>query len=178
MYMRKSLYKLRRKKTSTADTNTSYLYIGIFHSVKKRLNIELKKGKPRQLCCRPIVSVRIDFEGEPPRGGGVSNAGGGMELDLDMLLKLNVDQFYGIEIEEFPAQVAQTALWLMDHQMNMLVSENFGAYYVRIPLFVSPSIRWDNALTLDWESVVPKDGLSYIMGNPPFLGSRVMDRRQ
>jgi hypothetical protein len=105
-------------------------------------------------------------------------AGGGMELDLDMLLKVNVDQFYGIEIEEFPAQVAQTALWLMDHQMNMLVSENFGAYYVRIPLFVSPSIRWDNALTLDWESVVPKDKLSYIMGNPPFLGYSVMNSRQ
>jgi hypothetical protein len=62
--------------------------------------------------------------------------------------------------------------------MNMLVSENFGAYYIRIPLFVSPSIRWDNALTLDWESVVPKDKLSCIMGNPPFLGARVMDKRQ
>ncbi|MDR1256635.1 MAG: hypothetical protein LBJ86_02685 [Spirochaetaceae bacterium] len=105
-------------------------------------------------------------------------AGGGMELDLDMLLKVNVDQFYGIEIEEFPAQVAQTALWLMDHQMNMLVSENFGRYYIRIPLFVSPSIRCDNALTLDWESVVPKDKLSYIMGNPPFLGYSVMNSRQ
>ncbi|MDR0410015.1 MAG: N-6 DNA methylase [Spirochaetaceae bacterium] len=100
------------------------------------------------------------------------------EFDTEMMLKVNVDQFYGIEIEEFPAQVAQTALWLMDHQMNMMIREKFGQYYVRIPLYVSPSIHCDNALTLDWESVVSKNELSYIMGNPPFLGSRVMDKRQ
>ena len=50
------------------------------------------------------------------------------------LIQVDVDQFYGIEIEEFPAQIAQVALWLMDHQMNMLVSEEFGQYFVRIPL--------------------------------------------
>jgi type II restriction/modification system DNA methylase subunit YeeA len=57
----------------------------------------------------------------------------------DMFLKANVDQFYGIEIEEFPAQVAQTALWLMDHQMNMLVMEKFGEYYVRILILSTSS---------------------------------------
>jgi hypothetical protein len=99
-------------------------------------------------------------------------------LDVRQYIKVNVDQFYGIEIEDFPAQIAQVALWLMDHQMNMQVRERFGQYYVRIPLEVSPSIRCANALTTDWESIVPKSELSYILGNPPFLGYSVMDRKQ
>jgi type I restriction-modification system DNA methylase subunit len=55
-------------------------------------------------------------------------------LDIHQLVAVDVDQFYGIEIEEFPAQIAQVALWLVDHQMNLKVSEEFGAYFVRIPL--------------------------------------------
>jgi hypothetical protein len=104
--------------------------------------------------------------------------GGGRLLNVDDYIKVNVDQFYGIEIEEFPARIAQTALWLMDHQMNMQVRERFGQYYIRIPLSASPSIHCANALALDWESVVPKTELSYIMGNPPFLGSKVMTLAQ
>ena len=57
------------------------------------------------------------------------------------LIGVNVDQFYGIEIEEFPAQIAQVALWLVDHQMNLRVSEEFGKYFARIPLVASPHIR-------------------------------------
>jgi type II restriction/modification system DNA methylase subunit YeeA len=55
-------------------------------------------------------------------------------LDIHHEIKVNVNQFYGIEIEEFPAQIAQVAMWLVDHQMNMIVSETFGTYFVRIPL--------------------------------------------
>ena len=99
-------------------------------------------------------------------------------LDIHDEIKVNVNQFYGIEIEEFPAQVAQVALWLVDHQMNLLVRERFGAYYVRIPLITAPSIHHANALTIDWENIVPKAKLDYILGNPPFLGARVMNKRQ
>jgi hypothetical protein len=87
-------------------------------------------------------------------------------------IKCDVDQFYGIEIEEFPAQIAQTALWLMDHQMNMLVSEEFGNYFVRLPLKKSASIVHDNALRLGWETVVSPADLSFILGNPPFGGKQ------
>jgi len=93
-------------------------------------------------------------------------------LDVHSLINLNVDQFFGIEIEEFPAQIAQVALWLMDHQMNLLVSEEFGLYFVRIPLQVSSTIVCGNALTIDWETVVPVRHVSYIMGNPPFVGKK------
>ena len=99
-------------------------------------------------------------------------------LDVGTQIKLNVNQFYGIEIEEFPAQIAQVALWLVDHQMNLLVRERFGEYFARIPLTTAPSIRHANAMTIDWESVIPKTELSYILGNPPFLGARVMNKRQ
>jgi hypothetical protein len=93
-------------------------------------------------------------------------------LDIHSLINLNVDQFFGIEIEEFPAQIAQVALWLMDHQMNLLVSEEFGLYFVRIPLETSSTIVCGNAFTIDWEEVVPARHLSYIMGNPPFVGKK------
>jgi hypothetical protein len=100
------------------------------------------------------------------------------EFDIDLMVKVNVNQFYGIEIEEFPVEIAKTAMWLVDHQMNRLISERFGKYYIRIPLKTSATILNTNALTIDWESIVPKNELSYILGNPPFLGSRVMNANQ
>jgi len=99
-------------------------------------------------------------------------------LDVHSLINLNVDQFFGIEIEEFPAQIAQVALWLMDHQMNLLVSEEFGLYFVRIPLQVSSTIVCGNALRIDWKTVVPPWQVSYIMGNPPFVGAKFMSEEQ
>lgn len=99
-------------------------------------------------------------------------------VDIFQLLSIDVDQFHGIEIEEFPAQIAQVALWLMDHQMNVRVSEEFGMYFARIPLKTSPHIVHGNALTLDWNSVLPAERASYVMGNPPFVGAKFMDDAQ
>lgn len=99
-------------------------------------------------------------------------------LDVHSLINLNVDQFFGIEIEEFPAQIAQVSLWLMDHQMNLLVSEEFGLYFVRIPLQVSSTIVCGNALRVDWNTVLPASQVSYILGNPPFVGAKFMSDEQ
>jgi len=99
-------------------------------------------------------------------------------LDIHDEIKVNVNQFFGIEIEEFPAQIAQVALWLVDHQMNLLVRERFGTYFMRIPLKASASIYHGNALSIDWETIIPKTKLDYILGNPPFLGSKVMNDLQ
>jgi len=90
------------------------------------------------------------------------------------LVTANVDQFYGIEIEEFPAQIAQVALWLMDHQMNMRVSEEFGFYYRRLPLTHAATIRCANALQIDWNEVISAEQVDYIFGNPPFVGAKYM----
>jgi len=94
------------------------------------------------------------------------------------LIQLDVDQFYGIEIEEFPAQIAQVALWLMDHQMNQLVSAEFGFYFARIPLKSSANIVCANALRLDWNEVIPAERVSYILGNPPFVGHHYQNADQ
>ncbi|MDI6686883.1 MAG: N-6 DNA methylase [Desulfobacterales bacterium] len=99
-------------------------------------------------------------------------------LDMSALLKVNVEQFYGIEYEDFPCQIAQVGMWLMDHQMNIRAAEQFGMYYARLPLTQSATIVHGNALTIDWESVVPKRDLSYILGNPPFNGARTMNETQ
>lgn len=94
------------------------------------------------------------------------------QLDIHSLIACDVDQFYGIEIEEFPSQIAQVALWLMDHQLNLKVSEEFGAYYARIPLKATPKVINGNALQVDWTDVLKPESCSFILGNPPFLGKK------
>jgi hypothetical protein len=73
---------------------------------------------------------------------------------IDHYFLLDVDRFYGIEYEEFPAQIAQVAMWLIDHQMNMKASETFGEYYVRLPLKKSAVITHGNALRIDWNNLL------------------------
>jgi type I restriction-modification system DNA methylase subunit len=94
-----------------------------------------------------------------------------MVIDIRPMLKVNVDQFYGIEAEDFPCQIATVGMWLIDHQMNNLVADYFGIPFVRLPLKNSAVIVHGNALRMDWESVVPKAELSYVLGNPPFVGN-------
>ncbi len=100
----------------------------------------------------------------------VHSGPGSRFLNIHQELTLDVDQFYGIEIEEFPVQIAQVALWLIDHQMNLKVSEDFGMYFARIPLRTSPHIVQADSLQTDWGTIVSPERLSYILGNPPFIG--------
>ena len=99
-------------------------------------------------------------------------------FNISDLILCNVNQFAGIEYEEFPAQITKVAMWLIDHQMNMLCSREFGEYFVRLPLRASANIVHGDALELDWNDVVPNDELSYIIGNPPFVGARLMTKEQ
>ena len=108
----------------------------------------------------------------------LSGNAGQKSVDVHSLIGIDVDQFYGIEIEEFPAQIAQVALWLMDHQMNLRVSEEFGLYFARIPLKTSPHIVHGNALRVDWNEVLPAERCSFVLGNPPFVGAKFMDDAQ
>jgi hypothetical protein len=103
------------------------------------------------------------------------------ELTLDEINRVSqvdVDQFYGIEISEWPVRIAEVALWLMDHQMNLKVSEAFGQLYQRLPLKKSPHIHCGNALRLDWKTVLPPEECSYVLGNPPFVGKTYMTDEQ
>jgi hypothetical protein len=98
--------------------------------------------------------------------------------DISLLSRVDVDQMFGIEIEEWPARIAETALWLMDHQMNLLLAEKFGRYFVRLPLKKSARIVHDNALRLNWRYVLNPAECSYILGNPPFVGAKFQNGEQ
>lgn len=108
----------------------------------------------------------------------IERASGQRLVDVQQLISVDVHQFFGIEIEEFPAQIAQVALWLVDHQMNMRVSEEFGTYFARIPLASTPHVVIGNALRIDWNDVLPAERCSFILGNPPFVGAMVMGDSQ
>lgn len=106
------------------------------------------------------------------------NANGERFFDISSVCKVNVDQFFGIEIEEFPAQIARLALWLTDHQMNLKVRDAFGEYMARIPLTTAPTIVCADALRIDWREVVSPSELNYVVGNPPFVGARMASPEQ
>jgi hypothetical protein len=160
------------------------------------------------------------FKHEKLRAEVAADAG----IDVGLMIKCDVDRFYGIEYEEFPAQIAQVAMWLADHQMNQLVSNTFGNYYVRLPLRKSATIVHGNALRIDWQSLLIKETTTsihadeanlitvseaeevyktvnvyakkfnsvraeelipvtdvkydFILGNPPFIGSKILKESQ
>jgi hypothetical protein len=91
---------------------------------------------------------------------------------------IDVDQFFGIELGEFPARIAEVALWMMDHMMNNRVSLEFGDYFARIPLKKSPHILQADALETDWASLIAPDECSYVLGNPPFGGAKYQSEKQ
>ena len=101
-----------------------------------------------------------------------------LEAFVDVLSVVDVDQFYGIEIGEFPARIAATALWMMDHIMNNRLSLEFGQTYARISIEKSPHIRNADALEIDWADVLPPDDCSYVFGNPPFGGAKFQSSEQ
>ncbi len=155
------------------------------------------------------------------------NTSGQGFLNIREIIWLDVDMMYGIEYEEFPARIAEVAMWLMDHQMNMQISNEFGQYFVRLPLKKSANITHGDALKVNWQSLLnplnthtvyaehtniiniagepqiaygtvnvftktssekTKDELEneidnevkydYIIGNPPFIGSKIMNQLQ
>jgi hypothetical protein len=146
-------------------------------------------------------------------------------LNVGDIIWLNIDQFYGIEYEEFPARIAEVAMWLIDHQMNMLISNEFGQYFARLPLKKAAVIVNGNALQTDWKNLISSQSIEitasntvvtlnepaqeyttvnirtnnlmiidertfttdkidtrstfdYILGNPPFIGSKLMTQTQ
>ena len=99
-------------------------------------------------------------------------------INVSMACKVTIDQFYGIELEEFPVEVARVSMLLMEHVMNMKVGKTFGDVIPSIPLKHSATIVCANALTTPWEDIVPPEKLNYILGNPPFLGARIMGQEQ
>ncbi|MBE7024413.1 MAG: class I SAM-dependent DNA methyltransferase [Ruminococcaceae bacterium] len=98
--------------------------------------------------------------------------------DFSGVIKVSIGQFYGIEINDFAVTVAKTALWIAESQMMRETEEIVGQSLDFLPLKSYANIVEGNALRIDWESVVPKDKLDYIMGNPPFVGYSLQSSEQ
>ena len=93
-------------------------------------------------------------------------------------IKVSISQFYGIEINDFAVTVARTALWIAESQMFQETQDIIHSNIDFLPLKSYANIIEANALQLDWNEVIPKNELDYIMGNPPFIGARLMDDEQ
>ncbi len=103
---------------------------------------------------------------------------GQLVTDISALVKVNVHQFYGIEIGEFAARIAEVAMWMTDHIANNRVSLEFGQVFARIPLRHSPHIHHADALETDWATVLPPEECHFVLGNPPFIGSKYQSPAQ
>ena len=99
-------------------------------------------------------------------------------LDVKMVSLVDVDQFFGIEINEFPVRIAETAMWMMDHIMNNRLSLELGQTYTRIPLQKSSIILNTDALEIDWSEFLPPGDCTFVLGNPPFVGSKLQTEEQ
>ncbi|MDR2380297.1 MAG: N-6 DNA methylase [Bifidobacteriaceae bacterium] len=103
----------------------------------------------------------------------VSSARGNLAqstLDVSQYVGVTIDHFYGIEIEEWPARIAETAMLLVDHLANQQMAEEFGTAPHRLPIKLAPTIVHGNALRTDWASILPPSENVVIVGNPPFVG--------
>ena len=100
----------------------------------------------------------------------------GATFSVRSLIKMTVANFYGIEYEEFPSLIAQVAMWLAEHQMNLKLEEEFGDYVPITPIDEAATILNDNALRVDWLTALPT--VDYIVGNPPFIGKQFQNEEQ
>lgn len=101
-----------------------------------------------------------------------------MHLDVSNMVRVRLSHFYGIEVEEWPARIAETAMFLVDQQANHELAITFGNAPDRLPIMNAVNITVSNALRTDWESVLPAAECSYIVGNPPFIGTRLQSDEQ
>ena len=171
--LRAELNRLRARKDSRRRAE--------LRAFQKRLG-EMKFFDPACGCgnfliiaYRELRELEIDLIRELRRGRGDETQ---RALDTADLSRITVDQFYGIEIGEFPARIAETALWMMDHIMNNRLSLAFGQSYVRIPLEGSAHILNADALETDWTALLPPEDCSFVFGNPPFGGAKFQDTAQ
>ena len=119
------------------------------------------------------LEIEIIREIYPHEEGSVQLA-----IDAKSLSMIDVDQFYGFELEGFPSKIAEVAMWMMDHLMNNQLSLEFGQIFIRLPLSKSPKIFNRDALEINWNDYLGYEKCNYIFGNPPFVGHKFQSESQ
>ncbi|MBR7084726.1 MAG: class I SAM-dependent DNA methyltransferase [Oscillospiraceae bacterium] len=107
-----------------------------------------------------------------------AESGGQGMFHIDGMIQVSIGQFYGIEINDFAVTVAKTALWIAESQMMHETEEIMNVNLEFLPLKSYANIIEGNSLRIDWNEVIPKEKLNYIMGNPPFVGTKLMNKQQ
>lgn len=103
----------------------------------------------------------------------------GMSLNIEWEQKLSIGQFYGFELNWWPAKIAETAMFLVDHQANKELANAVGRPPERLPIKITAHIVHGNALAQSWETILPSTAsTTYVFGNPPFIGARMMSKQQ
>ncbi|MBI1328203.1 MAG: class I SAM-dependent DNA methyltransferase [Alphaproteobacteria bacterium] len=120
------------------------------------------------------LELKLLEEAHPRNHEGIRQT----SLDVALISRIRIENFFGIEIEEFPVRVAETTMWIVEHQLNQELGELFGIPFVDLPLKKKANIHYNNALRIDWREVLVPDKCSYILGNPPFIGSKFMSEQQ
>lgn len=125
---------------------------------------------------RELRKVETDLIEEIWRREGLL---GSQTVDVSLDQRLSIGQFYGFELGWWPARIAETAMFLVDHQANQELAERIGLAPERLPITITAHIKHANALALNWELAVPEvSGQTYVFGNPPFIGARMMGATQ
>lgn len=125
---------------------------------------------------RELRKVETDLIEEIWRREGLL---GSQSVDVSLDQRLSIGQFYGFELGWWPARIAETAMFLVDHQANKELAERIGQAPTRLPITITAHIKHANALALNWELAVPEvPGQTFVFGNPPFIGARMMQKTQ
>lgn len=117
-----------------------------------------------------LLKRRRDLDDLDRKHAGTTASRAQTVVDVTDRIQITLDHFYGIEIEEWPARIAETAMLLVDHLANQAMEEEFGLAPDRLPIRIAPTIKHDNALRTDWAALLPPSDDVIILGNPPFSG--------
>lgn len=132
-------------------------------------------GNFLNLAYAKLREIETDVLVEKQRRGGEFTA----SLDISFDQKLSIDQFWGFEINWWPAKIAETAMFLVDHQANLKLAQALGDAPERLPIKITAHIVHGNALQLDWGQTLPEPkGQTFLFGNPPFLGDHTRTKEQ
>lgn len=132
-------------------------------------------GNFLNLAYAKLREIETDVLVEKQRRGGEFTA----SLDISFDQKLSIDQFWGFEINWWPAKIAETAMFLVDHQANLKLAQALGDAPERLPIKITAHIVHGNALQLDWSDTLPEPtGQTFLFGNPPFIGQYTKTKEQ
>lgn len=164
--------RLIRNKTTTVKDFNNFLLDLSSHAF---CDPACGGGNFLNLAYAKLREIETDVLIEKRKRGGEFTAS--MDISIDQ--RISIDQFYGFEINWWAAKIAETAMFLVDHQANTRLAQALGDAPNRLPIKIAAHIVHDNALQLDWAKEIPVPaGNTYIFGNPPFIGARLMSPSQ